>query len=67
MNEEKVHAINMLIQMIDDLLKDLRISNPEYRVARDIAENPVIKTVSNALSMNGMYFALPTARGVQVI
>lgn len=53
-----------LISLLDELLSDLLVSNPEYRRALDIGNNPIIQTLSHELGRNPMYYALPTVRGV---
>ncbi|WP_059040727.1 hypothetical protein [Paenibacillus rubinfantis] len=53
-----------LIEILDDLLRDLHVSNPEYRFAFNIGDNPVIRTLAKELGYNPTYFAEPTDRGV---
>lgn len=53
-----------LIEILDELLQDLRVSNPEYRTAFDVGDNPVIQTLAQKMGFNPMYFAEPTERGV---
>lgn len=62
----KEEVLNYLIMIIDDLLKDLDVHNPTYKSVFDIANNPVISTVADALSMNPGYFALPVNDGYSV-
>lgn len=53
-----------LISLLDELVSDLLVNNPEYRMAGDIGDNPVIRTHSLEIGHNPMYYALPTKRGV---
>jgi hypothetical protein len=50
--------------MLDELLSDLRVSNPEYRSAFDVGSNPVIETLTKVVDHVPTYYALPTTRGV---
>ncbi|MEK8210307.1 hypothetical protein NST41_32450 [Paenibacillus sp. FSL L8-0696] len=53
-----------LISLLDELVSDLLVSNPEYRIAGDIGDNPIVNTLSREVGHNPMYYALPTKRGV---
>lgn len=53
-----------LISLLDELVADLLVSNPEYRMAGDIGDNHIIHTLSLEVGHNPMYYALPTKRGV---
>ncbi|WP_336775124.1 hypothetical protein [Paenibacillus sp. MMO-58] len=62
--EIKVSYSIHLIDILDDLLHDLRINNPEYRTAFDVGNNPVVKILASELGHLSTYYALPTERGV---
>lgn len=53
-----------LISLLDELVSDLLVSNPEYRMAGDIGDNPIVNTLSREVGHNPMYYTLPTKRGV---
>ncbi len=64
MTEIRVQYIMYLISLLDELVSDLLVSNPEYRMATDLGINPIIHTLSLEVGHNPMYYALPTRRGV---
>jgi len=53
----------LLTEILDDLLNDLEVSNPEYGTPFEVGDHPVIKTLSRYLGYNPMYFAEPTEYG----
>jgi hypothetical protein len=55
-----------LLKVVDVLIDDLEISNPTYRMAFDVANNPVIEAMSMYFHMNPCYFALPIKEGAYV-
>jgi hypothetical protein len=64
MTEIKVSYSIYLIGLLDELLSELRVNNPEYRLAFDVGNNPIIQTLSNEVEHLPTYYALPTQRGV---
>ena len=58
-------SIDDLIHAIDCLEEEVMVSNPTYKYAWNIGENPIIRNISLALSMNPMYFTLPVENSVK--
>lgn len=49
-----------LLDILNDLLRDLNVSNPEYRIAFDIGQNPVIETISREFDVFNLMCAVIT-------
>ncbi|MDQ0896324.1 MULTISPECIES: hypothetical protein [unclassified Paenibacillus] len=64
MLEIKAAYYRTLIERLDYLLIDLYKSNPEYGIASDIAQNPVITSLTKELRKNPLDYVAPTRKGV---
>ncbi|MFF0828738.1 hypothetical protein ACFYU8_17960 [Brevibacillus sp. NPDC003359] len=65
---DSVMAVKVLqdcITNLDELLSDLNVSNPTYRTAFDVGENPVIFFVSQVMGRNPMFYAEPIGENVR--
>lgn len=58
-NEEIRKVIDECILALSDLLGDLNVSNPTYKRAMDVGNNPVISFVSQVIGRNPLYYAEP--------
>lgn len=54
-----------LVDLLDELVSDVKVSDPEYRFAFDVGSNPIIQTLTREVGHNPAFYALPTERGVK--